>query len=435
MADGQTSPAGANGSPATGLDWVLAWLSEAVPETKVIDLPQQTQWLTLFPAVPAYQNLLTDGAEVAEAAETGISSVFPETVGEAEEAPVAIEETPEAVAAVAPVPVPAAAPLPQAQPVAVEAPETPIARMAEQPAAVADVEARALPVKADKGELLWKAELTVRDQPAAKADSAVPAVSVQNEPAGGNTAGKEPSEDPSQQQNEPRKAEIEAAPRRSAVAEKREEVPRKETPAAAEKFESPTVPAPAGHATVAAPKAATAAPEVPSVAQAASVEADVARPMRPSQIATLVVDLPNAVDDGAPMRLAVSQRGDQVNVQLRSWDAATAPLDGDRMQPLLDSLADKGFVSAKVATERTETLHPLHAEAPRERHLAAAETAGSQTDSQNFQNHDDRQQRNQERQQQAFFLRRQMKSVQSDSFNLQALTASNQTHYTQGANQ
>jgi len=123
-----------------------------------------------------------------------------------------------------------------------------------------------------------------------------------------------------------------------------------------------------------------------------NIEPDTPRPLRPSQIATLYVDLPapGPEADAGTIRLAVSQRGDQVNVRLRSWDAGAAPIENDRMQPLLQSLAEQGY--------------------------AASNGSNDQQPSQNA----DGGQRNQERQQQAFLLRRQLKNLNTDQFDLQA---------------
>ena len=67
--------------------------------------------------------------------------------------------------------------------------------------------------------------------------------------------------------------------------------------------------------------------------------------------------------------------------------------------------------------------------------MAMAESASSNTDQQAFQNANERQQQNQERQQQqqAFFLRKQLKTVQTEEFNLQTMLENSGSSYQQGA--
>ena len=166
-----------------------------------------------------------------------------------------------------------------------------------------------------------------------------------------------------------------------------------------------TPPSPAGTSEVVVPNVApqgntkvefrspAAAAEATGTTAAVSVEPEAARPLRPTRIATLYVDVPTpgGEADAGTIRLAVSQRGDQVNVRLRSWDAGATPIENDRMQPLLQSLAEQGY----------------------------AANSGN-NDQQPSQNADDRQRKNQERQEQAFLLRRQFKNQNTEQFDLQA---------------
>jgi hypothetical protein len=178
----------------------------------------------------------------------------------------------------------------------------------------------------------------------------------------------------------------------------------------------------------------------PETSSPAAVEGPVlepAAPLRPTQIATVQVDVPGLAggDDAAPMRLVVTQRGDQVNVRLRSFDGGTAPIENSQMQPLLNSLAEKGLSSELKPIGRLDEGVPAAAEGGREKHMATAESANSNNDQQAFQNANERQQQNQERQQQqqAFFLRKQMKTVQSEEFNLQTMLENSGSTYQQGA--
>lgn len=167
-----------------------------------------------------------------------------------------------------------------------------------------------------------------------------------------------------------------------------------------------------------------------------SVETTLAAPLKATQIAALQVDVPAppGSDDVTPMRLVVSQRGDQVNVRLRSFDSAAGPIDDTRMQPLLNSLAEKGFVAELKPGARLDQTMPLAVERAQEKPLVMTESQGSQNDAQSFQNTNDRQQQNQERQQQlqAFYLRKQMKNVQSEAFALPAATPTKKVTYPHG---
>ena len=161
-----------------------------------------------------------------------------------------------------------------------------------------------------------------------------------------------------------------------------------------------------------------------------------AAPLKPAQVATLQVDVPTQVDgvEVTPMRLVVSQRGEQVNVRLRSFDGASSPLEDSRMQPLLHSLAEKGFVSEWKSGSRLGESVPLTVERTPERQMVMAESSGSQNDMQSFQKDHERQQQNQERQQQqqAVFLRKQLRGIQAEEFTLPALAEANRSTLQQG---
>ena len=91
------------------------------------------------------------------------------------------------------------------------------------------------------------------------------------------------------------------------------------------------------------------------------------------------------------------------------------------MQPLMQSLAEQGLQSASISEDGIGDTSPLLVEQVREKTIAASETATSSNDQQASQNSDERQQKNHDRQQQAFFLRRQLRSMSTDSFDIQSL--------------
>jgi hypothetical protein len=76
---------------------------------------------------------------------------------------------------------------------------------------------------------------------------------------------------------------------------------------------------------------------------------------------------------------------------------------------------------------------PLATEHLREKPLATGQPDGSNNEQWSFQNADDRQQRNQERQQQALFLRRQLRNLNTDSFDMRSLLDGGGTLQQQGA--
>jgi hypothetical protein len=177
----------------------------------------------------------------------------------------------------------------------------------------------------------------------------------------------------------------------------------------------------------------TASPRPDSTAVteiAATPAAEPARPLRPAQIATVRVDLPNASPDAdtPALRLTVTQRGDQVNVQLRSWDTGAAPIEGQRMESLLNTLADQGFVDSSREARTIDSEIAAVADVARERSPLVESSDLSDT-RQSFQNPDERRQQNQERQQQqqANFLRRQMRNTRGQSFDFHPIHSDNPT--------
>jgi hypothetical protein len=104
------------------------------------------------------------------------------------------------------------------------------------------------------------------------------------------------------------------------------------------------------------------------------------------------------------------------------------------MEPLLHSLAEKGFVAELKPGARLDESMPVMVERTQEKQIVMAEPSGGQNDAQSFQNANERQQQNQERQQQqqAFFLRKQMKNVQSEAFTLPVAAETNNGTFQQG---
>lgn len=159
---------------------------------------------------------------------------------------------------------------------------------------------------------------------------------------------------------------------------------------------------------------------VATSAQPVSAVEETATPLRPTQIATIQIDVapagPNSADSPA-MRLVVSQRGDQVNVRLRSFDAATAPIDPAQMQPLIDSLSEKGMVATQqLRPAETSFEHSVTslADVRSEKTQAIADASLASSDQQNplSSGQDERQQHQQERHQQRqeqAMLRRQLR--------------------------
>jgi hypothetical protein len=416
------------GAPAVAanadMNWLMEWLDKPI-EASEPTAPKQMQWLTLLPTVPSIQALPEPVA---------MDTVPLEPSVEDEEEPAEDEATPVTVEVVQPLiaPLPAQPVLTTVEPASDTRTLTPMdprkAPIVSQPVEKPPPTA----AKSDKGELIWAADFVVAEKAQAPADIEQPR-RTPSEPTEPVSRGKampvesaprrEGSEPDARDQPpaEQRQGEKQTAPPEPQT-EPREPV-RAEAPATvATKHEAPTVEfaAPASVRSQPVPRdVATEAPQPPSVG---AVELDTARPLRPAQVAALYVDVPAASgpDDVGTIRLAVTQRGEQVNVRLRSWDAGTAPIENERMQPLLQSLSEQGYEATKKSIEQYDDRGPQAVEKLAERPLATAETANSSNDQQSFQNADDRQRKNQERQQQAFLLRRQTQNLNTEQFDLQA---------------
>lgn len=324
----------------------------------------------------------------------------------------------------------------------------------------------------DKGEVLWSAEFTVREtQPAETGPAetggaeAAPVIRPQAEPMPKSLRPVEPDTPAKPSIVGVRARQPEESPRQEMGADDREpdaetpeqkrptiDLPRERTPERNLQDSKPEA-SPTGNESSepklldGGPRASTFNAEfvsrasVPSrVSETAPVEGVVlepAAPIKPAQIATLQVDVPAPAGSGdmTPMRLVVSQRGDQVNVRLRSFDSSVAPIEDTRMEPLLHSLAEKGFVAELKPGARLDESMPVMVERTQEKQMVMAEPSGGQNDAQSFQNANERQQQNQERQQQqqAFFLRKQMKNVQSEAFTLPVAADANKGTFQQGA--
>ncbi len=326
---------------------------------------------------------------------------------------------------------------------------------------------RPAPKPDDKGEVIWSAEFTVQEKQTAEAggtDSA-PVVRPQPEttpkplraaesdapakPAVAGVRARQPEDSPRQQmgpddsepnteEHEQKQPAIDSA--RERMSGKNSQDPKRDASSAGSEHSEPKMTESGSRTTAFAAEfasRATAPSRVSETAPVESVALEPAAPLKPAQIATLQVDVPAPVgsDDMTPMRLVVSQRGDQVNVRLRSFDSAVAPIEDTRMQPLLHSLAEKGFVAELKPGTRLDESMPLMVERTQEKQMVMAESSGSQNDAQSFQNANERQQQNQERQQQqqAFFLRKQLKNVQSEAFTLPVAAEANKGAFQKGA--
>ena len=390
--------AAADDASSLGLDWLLTWLSQtqALIESEVespenaSEVPaeqRQVQWLMLLPPVPAFQDLLSPAEPMAVA-----NSTLPAPLG-----PVEFLRR--------------ADPPPQ--------PQTP---------------------QLDKGELIWAAEFVVAENsPESPALPPGEAISVERQARGVTTdtpIRQGDAETESRQQQPDERAPVrhtgqkqssqpapDAPAERSAAPKPEEPVKRPATPAPAGQFDVRVPEAmPQGNAAVEFRSMTASPPEKAGELAVGGVALEPVRPLRPAQIATLYVDVPAPAGtaDAAPLRLAVSQRGDRVNVRLRSWDSGAARLDNDRMQPLLQSLAEQGYAASKRSVDRIGESAPMMIEHLKEKPLAATETAGTDNGQQPFQNAGEQQRKHQERQQQAFYLRRQMQNLHGEQFDMQS---------------
>ena len=239
----------------------------------------------------------------------------------------------------------------------------------------------------DKGELIWSAELIVTHGDEISAQLPDPAKAGDDQ--------QEPEEKSPNHENGGK------------LSRKQAESAERDPPApSSEPFEVPEIAGIQQANILVEPSSKTKVPDPIDPPAKNSLPTDAARPMRPSQIATLLVDVPARGEGNAPMRLAISQRGDQVNVRLRSWDAAAAPLESHRMQPLLHSLAEIGYASKSQSGNRIDESIPIASEPIGERRLATVETGAGNNDPRSFQNQSEQQRKNQDRQQQALLRRR-----------------------------
>jgi hypothetical protein len=163
-----------------------------------------------------------------------------------------------------------------------------------------------------------------------------------------------------------------------------------------------------------------------SIEMAGVQAAEGPKPLRPAQVATLQMDVrpTDAAEDAAPVRLVVSQRGDQVSVRVRSWDATAAPLSEEQMRPLVESLAGQGYQKRSVEGTRMEDAMPAAIERTAERMEAQQGNLTGGGEQQTQHGAEDRQQQQRERQQQqAENLRRNLRREPAGEFNLAELTA------------
>jgi len=456
---------GADGATDPGMNWLKTWLGQMQapivsngdnPEQsmEVPAPPRQVQWLTLLPSVPALQGLVASveigsspiGMAVAEAppkepesedpARQEITPLVapppqpgpdfaPREKPPEEDPPVAADEVQNVVVIPLTYPPPVTMLTPAPVPFATGDISSP--RVSPDIRLPADPPIQPLTTQPDKGELIWAAEFVVfddaqepqeiREVPKTR-DALRTSSGTEEKPERHGEA--QPDSGHTQSEGQPPQRLPTLKPSLKRVAD-----PSVEQPVALEQIEvgmPETITQLTSRVEFPSPAPLLANTEKTVEPIAGSIAVEPARPLRPAQVATIYVDVPAAAgtQDAAPLRLAVSQRGDQVNVRLRSWDSGAMPLENNRMDPLLQSLADQGYTAKKTSVDRPNESAPQIFEYLKEKPVNAAETASNTQDQQSFQNADDRQRKNQERQQQAFFLRRQMQKAHSEQFELQS---------------
>ena len=466
MVPAESAPAATPSPDAAGLlsiDWLTAWLGQTgeapelpdddpEPAAEPATSPAPVAFLTLYPSVPMLPP--AESPEPAEAAEPVDDPTAPAPLPALLAPPVSTpapqpDAAPVNPAVPAPVPVPVdtapPAPVLSESPDATRQDSTDSSRRGNtfrsaDPLPPPPSPAEPVP---DRGEIIWNAELVV-SEPASSQPTVAEPVRLAQEPSPRQpatnpkplaanlppvaeppreeaTPAAAPNDDPAPAiPTEPVSRDAGDAPDpRQSHSEDREPAPR-HTPAT-HAPESP-VAAPDRPRFDLHPSAPAHSSSEPVAEVAAPHPVEPARPLRPAQVATVRVDLPNDTlpADTPALRLTVTQRGDQVNVQLRSWDSAATPIEGHRMESLLHSLADQGYVERSQDTpaidvDLTAVTEGVRERAPLIEHSDLADTR------QSFQNHDERQQQNQERQQQqqANFLRRQLRNSRNQSFEFQ----------------
>ncbi len=292
----------------------------------------------------------------------------------------------------------------------------------------------ATPLASDKGEVIWEADLVVAAPPIQLpmeatneselqlAETTIPAVrsarpNVRSDHEESWQDNGPNEQRPGAEQEVERKTASTPSTRAEAQEKGEPEPPAVKRVPSIEKTDAPvpTAPLPRSPVEVAAgtkiePEEATA--RVESIAPAER--------LRPAQVARLQVDItgPEQAPGADPsMRLVVTQRGENVSVQLRSWDDSVAPLPATDVKPLLDNLAKRGLGPAnESAIESAAAIEP-----PKERPIVLAQVAANQQDARGFNGFDERQQRQQEqhRQQQELFARRQQRP--SEEFDLKSV--------------
>ncbi len=455
-----------NGTGAT-LDWLMAWLgemtespdAEAEPAAQAQrDIPAQpepqTQWLALLPATVVFQPPVED----VQAAQATIQVVAPKveswgfnndepTAADSEEntAPnelpaTATEQSIPVVLTGVPVVTPPTSPSAPDAPTSEREPGLVRPSIFQRGASAVGERAdpgfqtTPAPVK-DKGEIIWSAELVVREAPAIE-PPAQSAVAERKIPEKANAAelGRrvipEPdlddrsrsSGDAPHRDSDPKDAEAKAEtpPRQDSRDVTR--LVRGEESTQLEPAQSEPVRMTSASATRGDNKTSIPSEVRPEDTQLVEAAAEPARALRPSQVSTVRVDLPahTGEAESAPMRLVITQRGAQVNVHLRSWDSSTQPLEAERMQPLLHKLANHGLDTKPVAAESGADGLAGFTERQAERAPTSFEGTAGTSDQSIFHGQEQRREQERGRQQQAMFLRRQLRQTQREEFDLQA---------------
>lgn len=230
-----------------------------------------------------------------------------------------------------------------------------------------------MPPAPDKGELLWSADLEVQppkalpSEGAARGDAAKPVAPLAHFSA---------SEQDHQEQ-----AGGSGNRRQRGPSEKEQP-----TTALGQMSDQPTQPEsfPASINSPSSSPTPVTSPVEPSTAEKSpdQVLLEPARALAPRQVATVQVRLDEPGSGNAPLRLIVSQRGENIDVRLRSASPVMAQLIPADMQPVIESLARQGIVERSAAHSRAVEAISATSELSRSG-AAASEQAGQRNQSQN----------------------------------------------------
>lgn len=277
------------------------------------------------------------------------------------------------------------------------------------------------PIPADKGELIWEAALVAEPPPVNLSSQSPPAPDC-TVPKGSPSGFREVSAAPQLERKDwgagerdeetPPAAAEPTAKRKwtsstgdSRAANENDE-PEPSVGKPAPELERHSASSPAGLDARALRTTSVDTTAEPSEGSTAAVPVAPAQRLHPTQVARVQVDIrvPGEAPGETPaMRLVLAQRGENVSVQLRSWNESAVPLPASDVQPLLEHLAKQGLVPAETGVEPAGAI-----EAPKDHSATLTPPAASQHEEPGFQSFDERQRRQHEqhRQQQEVFARR-----------------------------